>query len=45
MDSRTTSLVEIIYSDSSNVGYCDASGVGEGRVWVDPNKDGVNRVW
>ena len=45
MDIHTTYLVEIVHRDSSEFGYCDASGVRSGRVWVNPNDDRVNRVW
>ena len=37
MDRHTTYLEEINHRDSSNLGYCDASGIGEGGVRVDPN--------
>ena len=45
MDIHTTYLEEIVNRGPSNLGYCDASGVGEGGVWVDPNIYRVNRVW
>ena len=32
IDIRTTYLAEIVHRDSSDLGYCDASGVGAGGV-------------
>ena len=45
MDICSTYLANIVHRDSSNLDYCDASGIGTGGVWVNSNKDGINRVW
>ena len=29
----------------TDLGFCDASGVGAGGVWIDPNGTGKNFVW
>ena len=40
MDICSTYLANIVHRDSSNLDYCDASGIGAGGgVWFDPNKD------
>ena len=45
VDTRPTYLVGIVQRDYSNLEYCDPLGVRTGVVWVDPNEDGVRRVW
>ena len=45
MGTRPTYLTEIVHRDTLYLGYCDASSMEAGGMWVDPNKDGVNRVW
>ena len=45
MDTRPIYLAEIVHRDALYLGYCNASGVGVGGVWIEPNKDRVNRVW
>ena len=45
MDIQPTYLAEIVHRDASYLGYCNASGVVVGGVWIYPNKDGVNMVW
>ena len=45
MPTRPTYLVEIVQRLPTNIGFTDASGLGAGGVWIDPNKDGRNYAW
>ena len=45
MGSRPTYLAEIVQRLASALGFTDASGLGAGGVWIDPNSDGHNFVW
>ena len=45
MDTRPTYLAEIVQRLPTDIGFTDASGLGGGGVWIDPNEDGVNYVW
>ena len=45
MDTHPIYLAEIVHKDAFYLGYCNALGVGVVRLWIDTNKDGVNRVW
>ena len=45
MADRPTYLVELVYPPTSDLGYTDASGLGSGGVWIDPNKDSKNYTW
>ena len=45
MGSQPTYLAEIVQHLATDVGYTDASGIGYGGVWIDPNEDGVHYVW
>ena len=45
MDTRPTYLAEIVHRDASDLGYCKASVIGVRGLWIDPNQDGMNRVW
>ena len=40
-----THLVEIVRRDPAHLGFCDASGIGAGGVWLDPYKSGSSIVW
>ena len=42
---RPIYLVELVYPPTSDLGYTDASGLGSGGVWIDPNKDSKNYTW
>ena len=44
MDARPTYLADIVHRDALYLGYCNAPGMGVGGVWIEPNKDRVNRV-
>ena len=43
MDTHPTCLEEIVHRDASDLGYCNASGLGAEGVLIDPNKYGINR--
>ena len=43
--SRPTALAEVVHRLPTNMGFCDASGLGAGGVWLDPNNDGQSFVW
>ena len=45
MKLRPTYLVEIVQRLPTNLGYTDASYLGGGGVWLDPNGDGTHFVW
>ena len=45
MGTCPTYLVDIVHRYASDLGYCDASGVGEGGVCINPYHDGINRFW
>ena len=45
MPIRPTFLAEIVQRLPTNIGFADASGLGAGGVWTDPNEDGLNYVW
>ena len=40
-----TYLAEIVQRLPRDIGFSDASGLGVGGVWIDPNEDGRNYVW
>ena len=42
---RPTYLAEIVQRLPTDIGFTDASGLGAGGVWIDPNEDGRNYVW
>ena len=42
---RPTYLAEIVQRLPTDIGFADASGLGAGRVWIDPNEGGLNYVW
>ena len=42
---RPTFLAEIVQRLPTDLGYADASGLGGGGVWLDPNDDGTHFVW
>ena len=42
---RPTYLAAIVQRLPTDIGFTDASGLGAGGVWIDPNKDGRNYVW
>ena len=42
---RPTYLAEIVQRLPTDIGFADASGLGAGGVWIDPNEDGLNYVW
>ena len=43
--SRPTHLEEIIHMEPTHLGFCDASGIGAGGVWIGPARRGCNLVW
>ena len=45
MKHRPTYLAEIVQRLPTDIGYTDASGLGGGGVWLNPNADGVHHVW
>ena len=45
MDVRPTFLASIVKRSPTDLGFTDASGIGGGGVWLDPNLDGVSYVW
>ena len=45
MHTRPTYLAEIVQRLPTGIGFMDASGLGAGGVWIDPNEDGRNYVW
>ena len=45
MGSCPTFFAKIIQRLTTDVGYTNASVLGCGGVWIDPNKDGVHYVW
>ena len=44
-ESRPTHLAEIIRQEPTHLGFCDASELGAGGVWLDPARTGQNLVW
>ena len=44
MASWPTHLAEIVRQDPTHLGFCDASGLGAGGVWLDPDKTNHNLV-
>ena len=44
MDTRPTYLAETVHRDASDLGYCKALVICVRGAWIDPNKDGMNRV-
>ena len=45
MPTRPTYLAEIVQRLPTYIGFTDASGLGAGGVWIDPNEDGRKYVW
>ena len=45
MHTHPTYLAEIVQRLPTDIGFTDASGLGAGGVWIDPNEDGRNYVW
>ena len=45
MGSRPTFVAQNSQRLATDVGYTDASGLGCGGVWIEPNKDGAHYVW
>ena len=45
MKQRPTYLAEIVQRLPTDLGYTDASGIGGGGVWLNPNADGIHHVW
>ena len=45
MSSRTNFFAEIVQCFVTEVGYADASDLGCGGVWIDPNEDGFHYIW
>ena len=43
--SRPTHLAEIVRREPTHLGFCDASGLGAGGVWIDPAGTFHNMVW
>ena len=42
--SQPTHLAEIVRREPTHLGFCDASGLGSGGVWLDPARTGQNLV-
>ena len=42
---RPTHLAEIVRREPTHLGFCDASDLGAGGVWLDPSKSGKDLVW
>ena len=42
---RTTHLSKIVRREPTHIGFCDASGLGAGGVWLDPSHLGKDLVW
>ena len=42
---HTNHLVGIVRRDPNHLGFCDASGIGEGDVWLDPSRAVPILVW
>ena len=40
-----TLLAKIFHRDPTYLGFCDASSIGTGGVWIDPAKLGTSIVW
>ena len=45
VDSRPTHLEKQIRREPTHLGFCDASGLVVGGVWLDPARTGCNLVW
>ena len=45
MKHHPINLAEINQRLPTNLGYTDASGLGGGGVWLDPNVDSIHHVW
>ena len=43
--SQPTHLAEIVRHETIHIGFCDASGLGTGGMWLDPSRYGHNLVW
>ena len=42
--SRPTHLEEIVRQEPTHIGFCDASGIGAGGVWINLDRTGHNLV-
>ena len=42
---QPTHLTEIVRREPTHLGFCDASGLGAGGVWLDPARTGQHLVW
>ena len=42
---RPTHLAEIIRQETTHLGFCDASGIRAGGVWLNPSVSGTILVW
>ena len=45
VDSRPTHLEKQIRREPTHLGFCDASGLGAGGMWLYPARTGHNLVW
>ena len=45
MVARTMHLAKIFRWEPTHMGFCDASGIGEGGVWMNPYRSGASLVW
>ena len=43
--SRPAHLADIVHQEPTHLGFCDASGLRVGGVWLDPARTGNNLVW
>ena len=44
-DDRPTHLTGIIRREPTHLGFCNASGLGDRGVWLDPSRSGRDLVW
>ena len=42
---RLTHLAEIVRQEPTHLGFCNASGIGSGVVWLNPSGSGTSIVW
>ena len=45
MDTRPTYHAEMVHHLAMYLGFVDASSIGAGGVWLDPNSGGEHFVW
>ena len=45
IEARSTHLAEIVNRELTRLGFCDASGIGAGGVWLDPSISVSSLMW